>query len=124
MNRSEAETSKIFIFMLEPGDAPHLHIHHDAGQIFYMKRRASVLCVVEDGSLQFQVKPGDVVRTPLHTFYSVLCDGREPIDYLSIDCFLDGQPEAEPTWESQIHLLFKQNGSDFNKVCPQEWRHL
>jgi mannose-6-phosphate isomerase-like protein (cupin superfamily) len=120
MNRSEVETSEVFIVVLEAGEAPPLHIHHDAKQIFYVIRGTGVLRIVEDGFLQFPIKPGDVMRTPLHTFHSVLCDGQEPIDYLSIECFLGGRREAEPTWESHVHVLCEQNGWDFNKVCPQE----
>ncbi len=120
MNRSEAETSEVFIVVLEPGEAPPLHVHHDTEQIFYMIQGTGVLRIGEDGSQQFPVKPGDVMRIPLHTFHSVLCDGQEPIVYLSIDCFLGGRPEAEPTWESHVHVLCEQNGWDFNQVCPQE----
>lgn len=120
MNRSEAETSEVFIVVLEPGEAPPLHIHHDTEQIFYMLRGNGVLRIGEDGSQQFRVKPGDVMRIPLNTFHSVLCDGQEPIGYLSIDCFVGGRPKAEPTWESHVHVLCEENGWDFNKVISQK----
>ena len=120
MNRSEAETSEVFIVVLEPGEAPPLHIHHDMEQIFYMLRGTGVLRIGEDGSQQFRVKPGDVMRIPLNTFHSVLCDGQEPIGYLSIDCFVDGRSKAEPTWESHVHVLCEENGWDFNKVISQK----
>jgi mannose-6-phosphate isomerase-like protein (cupin superfamily) len=120
MNRSEAETSEVFIVVLQPGESPPLHVHHDTEQIFYMIQGTGVLRIGEDGSQQFPVKPGDVMRIPLHTFHSVLCDSQESIVYLSIDCFLGGRPVAEPTWEAHIRVLCEQNGWDFSKVCPQK----
>ena len=120
MNRSEAETSEVFIVVLDPGEAPPLHVHHDTEQIFYMLKGTGVLRIGEDGAQQFPVQPGDVMRIPLNTFHSVLCDGKEPIVYLSIDCFVGGRPKAEPTWEAHVKVLCDQNGWDFNKVIPQK----
>jgi mannose-6-phosphate isomerase-like protein (cupin superfamily) len=120
MNRSEAETSEVFIVVLEPGEAVGLHIHHDMEQIFYMLRGTGVLRVGEDGSQQFPVKPGDVMRIPPNTFHSVLCNGQEQIVYLSIDCFVGGRPKAEPTWEAHVRVECEENGWDFNKVIPQK----
>jgi mannose-6-phosphate isomerase-like protein (cupin superfamily) len=120
MNRSEAETSEVFIVVLEPGEAPPLHVHHDTEQIFYMIKGTGVLRIGEDGSQKLRVNPGDVMRIPLNTFHSVLCDGKEPIVYLSVDCFVGGRPKAEPTWESHVRVLCKENGWDFNKVIPQK----
>jgi mannose-6-phosphate isomerase-like protein (cupin superfamily) len=120
MNRSEAETSEVFMVVLEPGEAVNLHIHHDLEQIFYMIHGTGVLRIGEDSAQQFPVKPGDVMRIPPHTFHSVLCDGKEPIFYLSIDCFLGGRPEAEPTWDSHVRGECAENGWDFDKVKQQK----
>jgi len=120
MNRSEAETSEVFIVDLEPGEAVNLHIHNDLEQIFYMIQGTGVLRIGEDGSQQFPVKPGDVMRIPPHTLHSVLCDGKEPIVYLSIDCFMAGRPEAEPTWDAHVRVECAENGWDFDKVKLQK----
>ncbi|MGD0750398.1 MAG: cupin domain-containing protein [Anaerolineales bacterium] len=120
MNRSEAETSEVFIVVLEPGEAVNLHIHNDLEQIFYMIQGTGVLRIGEDGSQQFPVKPGDVMRIPPHTLHSVLCDGKEPIVYLSIDCFMAGRPEAEPTWDAHVRVECAENGWDFDKVKLQK----
>ena len=120
MDRSEAETSEVFIVVLEPGEAVGLHIHHDMEQIFYMLRGTGVLRIGEDGTQQFPVKPGDVMRIPPHTLHSVLCNGQEQIVYLSIDCFVGGRPKAEPTWEAHVRVECEENGWDFNKVIPQK----
>jgi mannose-6-phosphate isomerase-like protein (cupin superfamily) len=120
MNRSEAETSEVFIVVLEPGEAVNLHIHHDLEQIFYMIQGTGVLRIGEVGSQQFPVKPGDVMRIPPHTLHSVLCEGKEPIVYLSIDCFMAGRPEAEPTWDAHVRVECAENGWDFDKVKLQK----
>src|SRR5664280_717478 len=120
MNRSEAETTEVFTVVLEPGEAVNLHIHHDTEQIFYMIQGTGVLRIGEDSSQQFPVKPGDVMRIPPHTFHSVLCDGKEPMVYLSIDCFIGGRPEAEPTWDAHVRVECAENGWDFDKVKLQK----
>jgi mannose-6-phosphate isomerase-like protein (cupin superfamily) len=119
MNRSEAETSEVFIVVLDPGEAPPVHVHHDTEQIFYMIQGTGVLRIGEDASLKFRVNLGDVIRIPLNTFHSLVCDGKEPIVYLSINCFVGGRPKAEPTWESHVHVLCEENGWDFNQVSPK-----
>jgi mannose-6-phosphate isomerase-like protein (cupin superfamily) len=116
MNRSEAETTEIFLVVLEPGEAPDIHIHHDAEQIFYMIQGTGTLRIGEQGSQKFPVKPGDVVRIPPHTFHSVLNDGKETITYLSVDCFLEGRPKNEPTWDSHVKWECEEYGWDFDKV--------
>ena len=116
MDRSDAETSEVFIVVLEPGEAPPTHLHHDTEQIFFMQQGYGTLRIGEDGSQQFPVKPGDVIRIPPHTYHSILCESPMPIIYLSVDCFLGGRPQAEPTWDTHVHVLCDQNGWDFDKV--------
>jgi quercetin dioxygenase-like cupin family protein len=62
------------------------------------------------------VHPGDVVRIPPHTLHRIQCCGPLPMRYLSVDCFVDGRPEDEPTWESHVRAMCAQNGWDFDKI--------
>ncbi len=119
IDRAETDTSEVFIVVLEPGEAPPLHVHPDTEQIFHVMQGAGTLQIGE--ALQaFPVKPGDVVRIPAHTFHRILCTGAEPMRYLSIDCFVGGKPEAEPTWESHVRTLCALNGWDFEQVKNQK----
>ena len=115
MDRSEAETSEVFIVVLEPGEAPPLHIHHDTEQIFYMLEGSGVLQIGETPEY-YPVKPGDLVRIPPHTFHKITCTGSHPVRYLSVDAFVGGKSKAEPTWESHVRVLCEQFGWDFDRV--------
>ncbi len=115
MDRSQAETSEVFIVVLEPGEAPPLHVHHDTEQIFYVIEGTGTLQIGE-ALKSFAVKPGDVVRIPPHTFHRIQCTSSYPLRYLSVDCFVGGKPTAEPTWESHVRVVCAQNGWDFEKV--------
>ena len=117
MDRAEAETSEAFIVVLEPGESPPLHIHHDTEQVFYVLRGAGILRIGAKESEAFPVKPGDLVRIPPHTLHRICCDGSEPLRYLSIDCFLRGRPVDEPTWESHVRTMCRENNWDFEEIC-------
>ncbi len=115
MDRSEAETSEVFIVVLEPGEAPPLHIHHDMEQIFYVLEGTGALQIGETPQ-HYRVKPGDLVRIPAHTYHRITCTGSQPLRYLSVDAFVDGKPNAEPTWDSHVRILCKEFGWDFGQV--------
>jgi mannose-6-phosphate isomerase-like protein (cupin superfamily) len=115
MDRAEAETSEVFLVILEPGEGPPLHVHHDTEQIFYVIEGAGVLQIGE--VLQTHpVSPGDVVRVPPHTLHRIECQGPHPLRYLSVDCFVGGKPAAEPTWESHVKAMCAQNGWDYDNI--------
>lgn len=115
MDRADATTSEVFIVVLEPGEAPPLHRHDDTEQIFYIMQGSGILQVGEGGPT-FPVKPGDVVRIPPHTWHKIMCDTPAALKYLSVDCFVGGKPEAEPTWDSHVRAICKLNGWDYDKV--------
>jgi mannose-6-phosphate isomerase-like protein (cupin superfamily) len=119
MDRSEATTSEAFFVVLEPGEAPPLHVHHDAEQIFYILKGVGTLFIKDDHQ-KYQVSPGDLVRIPPHTLHRILCDGQETLIYLSIDCFVGGRPLDEPTWESHVRVMCVQNGWDFNAILANK----
>ncbi len=116
MDRSQSATSEAFIVVLEPGEAPPLHVHHDTEQVFYVLQGEGSLQVGDDAGRRHPVKPGDLVRIPPGAYHRIFCEGNQPLKYLSIDCFLNGRPEAEPTWESHVHVLCDDHGWDFDKV--------
>lgn len=119
MDRSQAQASEVFIVVLDPGEAPPLHVHHDTEQIFYVIEGAGTLQIGE-ALKSYPVQPGDVVRIPPHTFHRIRCTSEGTLRYLSVDCFVGGRPAAEPTWESHVREACKQNGWDFDQVRGQK----
>ncbi len=115
MDRAEAETSEVFIVVLEPGEAPPLHVHHDMEQIFYVLEGAGNLQIGETPQ-HYPVKIGDLVRIPAHTYHKITCTGPQPLRYLSVDAFVRGRSKAEPTWDSHVRVLCEQFGWDFDRV--------
>jgi mannose-6-phosphate isomerase-like protein (cupin superfamily) len=116
MDRSEAETSEAFLVVLEPGEAPPLHVHDDTEQVFYVLQGAGTLQIGPDPGEPFPVTPGNLVRIPRGSLHRIFCEGIEPLVYLSVDCFVGGRPQAEPTWESHVRVMCEKNGWDFGKV--------
>jgi mannose-6-phosphate isomerase-like protein (cupin superfamily) len=116
MDRSEAQTSEAFVVLLEPGEAPPLHAHHDAEQVFYVMRGRGELQIGMGPDQRFPIEPGNLVRIPPGTHHHVLCQGEEPLCYLSIDCFLEGRPKDEPTWESHVRAMCARYGWNFESV--------
>jgi mannose-6-phosphate isomerase-like protein (cupin superfamily) len=115
MDRSQAETSEVFIVVLEPGEAPPRHVHHDMEQIFYVLDGNGDLQIGEPPT-RHPVTPGDLVRIPPHMYHTITCTGTRPLRYLSVDAFVGGKPVAEPTWESHVRVLCETFGWDFDHV--------
>jgi mannose-6-phosphate isomerase-like protein (cupin superfamily) len=120
MDRAEADTSEAFLVVLEPGESPPLHVHDDTEQVFFVQTGVGKLQVGSDQPAYYPVKPGDLVRIPPHTPHRIRCEGTEPLVYLSIDCFLNGRPVAEPTWESHVRVICAQNGWDFEEILANK----
>jgi quercetin dioxygenase-like cupin family protein len=115
MDRADAETSEVFVVVLEPGEGPPLHVHHDTEQIFYVLEGAGVLQIGDAGQ-SYPVRAGDVVRIPPHTPHRIECASPRTLRYLSVDCFVGGRPADEPTWESHVRTMCVQNGWDLEQV--------
>ena len=116
MDRSESTTSEAFIVVIEPGGAPPLHVHHDAEQVFYVLEGAGTLQIGQDNPERCPVKPGDVVRIPPSTYHQIFCNDAKPLRYLSVDCFVGGRPQEEPTWDSHVKAICRLNDWDYDKV--------
>lgn len=118
MDRAEAETSEAFMVVLQPGEAPPLHKHDDTEQVFYIIEGAGTLQIEEKNF--FDVKVGDVVRIPPHTYHAIKCKGAIALRYLSVDCFLNGRPQDEPTWDAHVKAVCKNFGWKFEDVKLQK----
>ena len=114
LDRADAQTSEVFVVVLKPGEAPPLHKHDDTEQIFYILEGTGVLRIGAKKK-KFSVKSGDVVRIPPKTLHSIQAVGKL-LRYLTIDCFLNGRPKAEPTWNAHVKILCRQQGWDYEQV--------
>jgi mannose-6-phosphate isomerase-like protein (cupin superfamily) len=117
MDRADAATSEAFFVILEPGEAPPLHVHPDAEQVFFVLRGTADMTVGLSEQETFPLKAGDFVRTPPGVHHAVRCTGSAPFVYLSIDCFTGGRPTAEPTWDSHVRQMCAEHGWDFDAVA-------
>jgi quercetin dioxygenase-like cupin family protein len=111
LDRADAETSEVFIVVLEPGEGPPLHAHDDTEQIFFVLDGRGVLQVGEARE-PHPVRAGDVVRIPPRTTHRIECSGPQALRYLSVDCFVGGRPTDEPTWDSHVQAMCARNGWD------------
>jgi mannose-6-phosphate isomerase-like protein (cupin superfamily) len=115
VDRVDAETSEVFVVVLEPGEAPPLHQHDDTEQIFYVLAGRGVLRIGAEQK-KFPVRIGDVVRIPPRTLHSIRCQGTQPLRYLAVDCFVGGRPKHEPTWDSHARVMCANNGWNYEQV--------
>jgi mannose-6-phosphate isomerase-like protein (cupin superfamily) len=116
LDRSQAEAAEAFLVVLDPGEAPPLHVHDDTEQIFYVLRGTGTLHIGASPGRRFRVKASDLVRIPPGTQHRIRATGGRRLVYLSVDCFPGGRPKDEPTWESHVRAMCANNGWDFDKV--------
>lgn len=119
MDRSQATTSEVFIVELAPGEAPPLHQHLDTEQVFYILEGNGRLEIGPDATL-FPVNPGDVVRIPPATVHSIHNMGMETLRYLAVDCFPNGRPQAEPTWDSHVQTVCREQGWNYDDIVMRQ----
>lgn len=115
MDRAQAARSEVFWVVLEPGEAPPLHAHPDAEQIFFVTEGTAELRIGADALEVHAVHVGDLVRISPGTYHSVRAAGDTRTVYLSIDCFLSGRSD-EPTWDDHVRALCAENGWVFEDV--------
>jgi len=115
LDREDATTSEVFIVVLQPGEAPPLHQHHDTEQIFYVLSGRGRLQIGEKGE-SYSVFPGNVVRVPPSTLHRIFSEGVEPLRYVAVDCFTAGRPASEPTWDEHVKVVCQNNGWQFEQV--------
>jgi len=117
MDRAESATSEAFWVVLEPNEAPPLHVHPDFEQVFFVTEGVGELRLGSDALTVHEVRKGDLVRIPPGTYHSVRAAGDGRVVYLSIDCFVGGKPATEPTWDSHTRVECAENGWSFDEVC-------
>lgn len=115
IDRTESVTSEVFMVRLNAGQAPPLHKHEDTEQVFYIISGRGMLEIKGVGE-HMACSPGDVVRIPPGTWHRVHCQGDKPLGYLCVDCFPGGRPTVEPTWESHVRVMCKEQGWNFDEV--------
>jgi quercetin dioxygenase-like cupin family protein len=120
MDRSEAKFSEVFMVVIEPDKGPPLHRHNDTEQIFFMLEGKGTLIIGKEDQKFMKVAPGDVIRIPVDTWHTVKADNKENIKYLAIDCFGTIRNQDEPTWDSHVRVLCKEQGWDYDKVLEKK----
>ena len=118
VDRADSQTSEVFVVVLEPGEAPPLHKHDDTEQVFYILEGEGILRIGSEKK-ELVVRPADVVRIPPRTLHSIQCTGKNPLRYLAIDCFVAGRPKAEPTWDSHVQVMCRQNGWNYEQITEK-----
>jgi quercetin dioxygenase-like cupin family protein len=116
MDRSVASAAEAFYVVLEPGEAPPIHVHPDAEQVFFVLEGEGVLGIGPDAAERHPIAAGDFVRTPPGVPHAVSCGGDSRLVYLSIDCFVAGPPADEPTWDSHVRVMCATNDWDFESI--------
>jgi mannose-6-phosphate isomerase-like protein (cupin superfamily) len=116
MDRSDAIASEAFFVILEPGEAPPLHVHPDAEQDFFILEGEGLLTIGQGSQETYPLHVGDFVRTPPGTHHAVRCTSPGRFVYLSIDCFTAGPTAGEPTWDAHIRAMCAEQGWDFEAV--------
>lgn len=116
MDRADAAASEAFFVVLEPGEAPPVHAHPEAEQVFFVLEGQGELGVGPGVTERHPLRPGDFVRTPPGVPHQVSCVGDARFVYLSVDCFTAGPPVEEPTWDSHVEAMCATNRWDVDAV--------
>ncbi len=116
VDRADSTTSEVFLVEIDPRKAPPLHQHNDTEQVFYILQGRGQLQIGRENPLKFDVRPSNIVRIPPGTPHLVMCTSEDMLRYLCVDCFIDGRPSKEPTWESHVRTICKENAWDFQRV--------
>ena len=113
MDRSDATTSEAFWTVLERGQSPPVHVHPELEQLMYVTEGQADLAV---GTTTQPLAAGDLVRIPPGTPHAVVARGDGRVVYLTVDCFADGRPAREPSWDSHVLVQCAEEGWPFEGV--------
>ncbi|MFH1707058.1 MAG: cupin domain-containing protein [Planctomycetota bacterium] len=117
MDRSQGTVSEVFLVILEPGEAPPIHVHDDTEQIYYVLEGRGTLTVGKRPK-KFTIKPTDVVRVPPSTPHSIKAVGG-PVTYLAVDCFVSKEGKLEPTWDAHVRVNCRKFGWKYADVVKK-----
>ncbi len=84
VDRADADASEVFVVIVEPGKAVHVHRHDDIEQIYYIVEGCGVLTVGIEKQ-EYDICPTNVVRIPPGTPHSVRAQGDRPVRYICVD---------------------------------------
>jgi mannose-6-phosphate isomerase-like protein (cupin superfamily) len=115
IDRANAVASEVFVVIVEPGKATHLHQHADVEQIFYVLEGRGVLTIGR-GRNEYSVEPSQVVKIPPSTLHTIRAKGKKALRYLCIDCFCPERKNDEATWDVHVRGICKEQGYVFEDV--------
>ena len=119
-DRSDAKCSEVFMVVLEPGEAPPLHVHDDTEQVFYVIEGTGTLTTGKDKAQQkCRVQPGNVVLIPPCTPHAIQSDPNVVLRYLCVDCFGTAK-RLEATWDEHVKAVCKNQGWNYDQVKNPE----
>jgi mannose-6-phosphate isomerase-like protein (cupin superfamily) len=116
IDRADATTSEVFMVIIEPGKATHLHKHDDVEQIFYIIEGNGVLIAGPDKK-EYSVRPAQVVKIPPSTLHTIRTKGKKALRYICVDCFCRNRKSSEPTWEAHVKGICRRQGYAFKDVA-------
>jgi mannose-6-phosphate isomerase-like protein (cupin superfamily) len=118
IDRKNAKVSEVFIVIVEPGKAVHLHLHRNVEQVFYILEGNGIL-TIGAGNKKHAVRPTQVVKIPPGTVHSIRAQGNKPIRYLCVDCFCGSKALKERTWDNHVKTICRDQGYAFNDITGQ-----
>jgi mannose-6-phosphate isomerase-like protein (cupin superfamily) len=109
IDRGDSEAVEVFFAVLKPGEKTVPHKHDDCEQLWHVVEGQGTL-FTGDERQEHAIGPGDVVLTRRNILHSVENNGNAVLRYLAIDVFVGGKPPAEPTWDSHVETVCRENG--------------
>ena len=109
IDREESEAVEVFFAVLQPGEKTSLHKHDDCEQLWYVIEGCGVVHSDPEGRQQ-PIRAGDVVLSRRNVLHSVENNGPTVLRYLAVDVFVGQKPAEEPTWDSHVAAICRQNG--------------
>ena len=109
IDRGDSEAVEVFFAVLRPGEKTVPHKHDDCEQLWHVVEGTGIFYTGEERT-PHAIGPGDVVLTRRNTLHCVENNGPGVLRYLAIDVFVGGKPAGEPTWDSHVATVCRQNG--------------
>lgn len=117
MDRSNAEVAESFIVNIAPEKYTHRHVHHDTEQVFYVLSGKGRVELDREGSIEkFDIEPKNLVFIPRHSYHQIFSTSSDTLHYIAIDCFPLGKNPQEPTWDSHVQVMCKDNDWEYSSV--------
>lgn len=108
IDRKDTKGSEVFLTTIEPGRGTHCHSHKDNEQLYYVIKGEGLISYCSQDETTYKkakIAPEQIVFIPIETKHQVLCNGKEPLVYLTVDVFPNGKPADELTWEAHAKKL-------------------